>query len=318
MKESNKRSSQIIERFNLTFDQIDETQSYSKMLTLRLIRLFTITLPCVPTVSCVIGGRRAHLYRAYVRVEVHDWLCGGTLVAHDKVFTAAHCLFTTEQKEQKPVENEAIRIVKGDFTIKNWSKTATYFSCDQYIIHESYKKYTDLLFNPYNLAMIDLEESVDLTKPENAILPSCASKFDSSSMTRSFFNPKYGYAVGMGVTNCNADYYSDFLKAITLDHTKLCSWKFLHAIGKRIMVDENHQVCYRSQTKQDSMCVGDAGGPIVHIEDGKAVGLIGVDISGDIGCDPGLPNVFIRAEAFDEWINNQILALSLCLVFEAE
>ena len=281
---------------------------------LRLIWLFTITLPCIPTVSCIIGGRRVHLYRAYVRVEVHDWLCGGTLVAHDKVLTAAHCLFTAEQK---PVENEAIRIVKGIFLTNAWNRTAKYFLCDQYIVHESYKKYIDFLFNPYNLAMIDLDESVDLTKPENDILLPCISRSGGSAITQ-FHSPVFGYAVGMGLIQSNPDVFSEVLRGIRLNHAPECSLRFLVAIRKSIMIDENRQVCYRSKTEQHSMCVGDTGGPIVYIEDGKAACLIGVDISGDIGCDPRLPNVFIRAEAFEEWINTNILALSLFLSFDVE
>ena len=63
--------------------------------------------------------------------------------------------------------------------------------------------------------------------------------------------------------------------------------------------------------------MGDSGGPIVYKDNNDASCLIGVDIYGDVACNPTLPNVFIRAEVFHDWIYENIITLSTSLTFDA-
>ena len=139
-----------------------------------LITLLVITHLCSACVLGIIGGGVVSRYRAYVRIEAYDWLCGGTLVSHDMVLTAAHCLFG---ENREPISNSEIRVIKADFTSIDWYRHAKTFACDKYVVHEDYETYLDLALNPYNLALIELEESIDLTDPENEILEPCMTNF---------------------------------------------------------------------------------------------------------------------------------------------
>ena len=274
----------------------------------------TFTSVCIPFVGGIIGGGPVNLYRAYVRVETLDGLCGGTLLAHDMVLTVAHCLFG---EDRKPFSNFDIQVVKGDFTTKNWIIHAKRFSCVRFIVHPYYEHHLDHIFNPYDLAIIELEESVDMTHAQNDILKPCVPELlDASSNLEA---PEFGYALGMGLIRLKPKFKSPVLKGVRLIHEHYCSMRYgymervLHLKG----INETNHVCYRSSNLNGCTCEGDTGGPIVHREDNRAICLIGIDISGDAMCDPTMPAVFIRASIFEHWISQTVLTLSKCLTFDA-
>ena len=274
--------------------------------------LLTIMVPCIAEVFGILGGKPVHLYRAYARVEVKDWLCGGTLVDHDKVLTAAHCLFGDDGQ---PVRNKSIQVVRGNFESYEWSRTASRFLCERYIIHESYVAHLDYTFNPYNIALIELDESVDLSLPENGVLRPCFLG-GRGRLSHVLDTPQVGFAVGMGIIDRGSKIYSHNLRGVTMIHQTICSSTYRYKFGGQTMIHDINHVCFKSTTRGGTMCSGDAGSPIVHIEEGKAVCLIGIDIYGDAACDPTLPNVFIRASAFDQWISENIQVLSTVLSFD--
>ena len=277
-----------------------------------MISSLIITLHGIADVLGIIGGGPVSLNGAYVRVEVYDWLCGGTLVAHDMVLTAAHCLFG---EDQKPIPISDVLVVKGDFVFSSWRSTAKRFSCNRYVVHELYETYLHRNSNPYNLALIELEESVDLNKPENQILLPCPAGYSG----RMFDNPHFGYAVGMGLSRWDSYFYSSVLRGIRLIHEPRCSIRHRHRYNLLhvLDIDTINHVCYYSNNLNGAMCMGDSGGPIVHKEENEAICLIGIDTFGDFSCDPSIPSVFIRAAAFSEWIFQTIRSLSSTLVFDA-
>ena len=284
------------------------------MMVVLLITILTITQLCLAAVLGIVGGELASLIRAYVRVRVYDLLCGGTLVDHDKVLTAAHCLFG---EDRKPVPVSQIRIVKANFVKTDWKKNATRIACDRYIVHELYEAYLGYEFNPYNIALIELQESVDLSQDGNAILRPCTRQQLGSP---SLATPDVGYAVGMGLVQLYPHYYADVLKGILLIHEPLCTSRYRSGYSRshNLRVDPTNHVCYNSGTLRGCTCMGDSGGPIVHKENDDVICLLGVDIYGDVACDPNFPNVFIRASVFGDWINERIITLSTYLTFDAE
>ena len=284
-------------------------------MVLRFIAIVIITRICIAGVLGIVGGGPVSLIRAYVRVCVHNWLCGGTLVDHDKVLTAAHCLFGDDQK---PVSVSEIKVVKGNFVKKDWYKSATRIACERYIVHESYDTFLSYEFNPYNIALIELQESVDLSQDGNKILRPCTRQ-QLGSLT--FAPPDVGYAVGMGLIQLYPHYNSDVLKGLRLFHNSICTSMYRSGNPRfyNLHVDPINHVCYDSRKLTGCTCMGDSGGPIVHKdENDDVICLIGIDIYGDVACDPQIPNVFIRASAFRDWINEGIITLSTYLTFDAE
>ena len=284
-------------------------------MTFHFFTLFiTIVALCLPCVIGIVGGGPVDLQPAYVRVEAFDLFCGGTLVAHDMVLTAAHCLYGDDSK---PVSSSKVRVVKSDFTSPDWISFAKHFSCRRFIIHHSYEKHLGRPFNPYNLAILELDFSVDLAQPENAILKPCVSWPQSTALK--FGAPQFGYAVGMGSFRRIAMRESYILKGVTLVYEPQCDLVYdrMPVAWKLLKINKQNHICYKSKDWKGSTCMGDSGGPILHREKGEVMCVIGVDIYGDVVCNPTLPNVFIRVEAFQDWINQTISTLSKCLTFEA-
>ena len=281
------------------------------MMVILLMAILTITRICFAGVLGIVGGGPVNLNRAYARVSVYNWLCGGTLVDHDKVLTAAHCLFG---EDRKPVPVSQIRIVKGNFVKTDWKKNATRIACDRNIVHESYDAFLGYEFNPYNIALIELQESVDLSQNGNAILRPCTRhQLGSPSLA----TPDVGYAVGMGLVQLYPHYYADVLKGILLIHEPHCTLRYRSRYPHfhNLHIDTMNHVCYNSRKLTGCTCMGDSGGPIVHKdENDDVICLIGIDIYGDVACDPKFPNVFIRASVFHDWINEGILTLSSYLI----
>ena len=134
------------------------------------------------------------------------------------------------------------RAIEGNFTQRNWSKSgAKHFECDRYIVHESFDEFLPYNFNPYNLALIELSESVDLSLFENEVLLPCS----SSRLSPEIIDPplNLGYAVGMGLIQMHPPYSSDVLKGIPLIHEPNCAmrsvisqYKFLRFFQKKLMI----------------------------------------------------------------------------------
>ena len=120
----------------------------------------------------IIGGQPAPDYPFFVVVNRGFHQCGGTLVRLDAVLTAAHCLyFGAENRWASPLE---VYILHGDFSSpNNWR--VRYHSCERYWVHFMYEASRKGPRNPYDAAVIKLEDQVlQRSSSQHAILPFCS------------------------------------------------------------------------------------------------------------------------------------------------
>ena len=207
------------------------------------------------TVLAVIGGYPAASYLFYVVATNQNRLCGGTIIATHSVVTAAQCLYN--KNELQWANKEDMKVFQGNFSRPNaWGEKE--YSCQLYKFHLSYEPSSLKKFDAYDIAVIRLNEEleIDLSTDQKPMLQSCP--FDPQKKT------KYNYAavIGLGLTNQKPDQLPNQL--MEADLVK---------IEKRRNYDENNgfvlnlQMCY-SVPGRAAACNGDLGGPLVYKEHG--------------------------------------------------
>ena len=71
---------------------------------------------CGPYNKCIVGSKPAKNYIFFVFVLCS--LCGGTIVAHDAIVTAARCLYYSERHRR--ATNKEVHVLDADFMKPDW------------------------------------------------------------------------------------------------------------------------------------------------------------------------------------------------------
>ena len=156
---------------------------------------------------------------------------------------------------------------------------------------------------PFDIAVIRLNESVDLSKPASTVLKTCSG---SESILE-------GTAIGLGLIHRKPDLKALRLMQVRVHQRSSCS-RFLAKHG--IDNDGSGQLCYgsiRGDKPPTGICSGDYGGPLVYqhniFEEPKC--LIGVaSFTSNTCTDPTFPSVFTNAGYFARWIQKTVRKLS--------
>ena len=214
------------------------------------------------------------------------FFCGGTVIAEQWVMTAAHCMFDAFGTATQPSE---IRVVAGTNNLQDDNAIETTVS--NIYVHPQYDNGSGALSN--DIALLELGTSL-------SDAPITLFDGDTESL-----NDTFGFIAGWGATGVDANnnvQYPYLLQDATVPFVPLerCN---LPESYQGLIVET--QVCAGYEQGGIDSCVGDSGGPLFMIEDGRQV-QVGITSFGN-GC--GLANfygVYTNVSEYRVWMSNYI------------
>lgn len=211
-------------------------------------------------------------------------LCGGSLLNNQWILTAAHCAINSKE----------FQVHLGALNIKNLSEPGRkLFKTKNYIVHENYNSYTA----QNDIALVKLSERIEFTKTIQPVnLPNINSFDNDDDNNVDNYVGRNVIASGWGLEH-----------TYNLNAAEKLHWAPLQIISNDECTRQYGSLVIHSTTicaegnKQESVCNGDSGGPLILQDDNT---LIGVTSFGSIdGCDLGIPQGFSRITSYLKWIS---------------
>ncbi|XP_016954733.1 serine protease 1-like [Drosophila biarmipes] len=198
------------------------------------------------------------------------WWCGGSIIAHDWILTAAHCTDNTEQ----------VKIFYG----ATWHFNAqfTQIVSNSAIIQNP--KWPNENGNDISLIRTP---SVEFSSTVNMVeLPSFNDRYN-------MYDNWWAVACGWGMTTAGSQ--PDWMECVDLQIIS-------NADCSSVYGAQPEGILCVATTGGKSTCFGDSGGPLVLHDGTKLVGVTSW-VAGN-GCDAGYPSGFTRVTSQLEWIRD--------------
>ncbi|MDA3629676.1 serine protease [Saccharopolyspora oryzae] len=222
----------------------------------------------------VVGGEDAdiadHPFTVALVTPEGQQFCGGSLVAPDKVLTAAHCTTGSQPAE--------INVVSGRTVMS--SQDGTVSKVTNIWVHPEYQDAT----KGFDVSVLTLEAPVQEAPIELATADDAGYAPDSQATILGWGNTTEG--------GQQADHLQKAVAPVTSDDT--CK-------GAYAEYSPDSMVCAGLPEGGVDACQGDSGGPLVV--DNK---LIGVTSWGEGCARPGKPGIYARVGAYHDVIQEQI------------
>ncbi|XP_034946165.1 tripartite motif-containing protein 2-like [Chelonus insularis] len=219
----------------------------------------------------IIGGNIADEtqfpYQVSLRIKNRHF-CGGSILNHRWILTAAHCL--------RGFNDTAINVVTGTTKL---DEGGDFYQSSRVIGHEKYNS----LFIWHDIGLIYVDEDIQFSETVKPVdLPS-----------ENFKKSNYPAVLsGWGTTSYPGKAPNDLQFIIlTVINQKQCRNVSIRVTDKNI--------CTLNK-KGEGACHGDSGGPLVA--DGVQIGVV----SWGTPCAKGKPDVFTRVYSYIDWINEHI------------
>ena len=205
--------------------------------------------------------------------------CGGVLVSHNVLVTAAHC-----------INDKLDKVLMGHADLNQTKE----FQIESVLLHPDFDIKNRFLYN--DLAMIKITESLVF---DNAIKPICLPEREDDISWRN----ETAIVSGWGFTE---DWkLSNELLQVELKHVdpKICQSDFRAKGAVNFKLSES-QICAQGLPGHDS-CQGDSGGPLMYPKGDKNF-LIGITSFGTRKCNSFVPGVYTDVFKHINWIQNFI------------
>lgn len=217
--------------------------------------------------------------------------CGGALVNHFYVVTAAHCVTTRGET----INPKVVTVRLGDHDLKSDKDgmKPINFNVTSINVPENF----DPVTFANDIALLRLEHSVNY---DNHIQPICLPEADDPPRDEDQ-GPLCGYVAGWGSTKFNmkpSDVLLEMSAIITND--QVCQEAYG---GKAIITDVN--ICSVG-INGSSPCQGFGGAPVVLPGSDHRYHIVGI-VSFGLGCgNPEYPDVHTRVSQFLDWIGEYV------------
>ena len=196
---------------------------------LQLLIIFT----CFTTALGIIGGIAAPMYPFFVQIRVLGTSCGGTLISSTAIVTSAKCLYI--DKDQRWAFPDEVRITKNvpPNTLKR-------YTCEQYAKHAFYDPVSSYGLNPFDIAVIRLNQCLDLSE---------SSGNEALELCPQYVKYQKGLALGMGLSLTEDGSVVDY-EVLIETQMNLYPYPncFDYFIERGVGIDERNQVCYSGTT----------------------------------------------------------------------
>ena len=230
--------------------------------------------------SAVVGGQDAT--RAYPNMaELRDggnFICGASLVAPNKILTAAHCV------SEKPQAVSKLSFVLGR-TTRSDTSSGEEIKASHVDVHEQYDSTT----LAYDVAVVTLERNATKGTPIRLATPSERDYWSPGDIaTVTGWGARVGFDV-LGVT------ITDRLQEVQMPIRDDAECDRNYTVTLQGGIDENTMICAGELQGLKDSCQGDSGGPIMVTDANGALAQIGT-VSWGFGCGyPTQYGVYSRA-----------------------
>lgn len=243
----------------------------------------------------IIGGQKAKFAELpwQVHIRISSYQCGGVLLNHQYVATAAHCVHQAKLSQ--------ITVHLGEFDTKNTQKVreplgSESFRVEHITLHPDFRY---MLTQPdrFDVAVLKLDRPVEY---QDNILPICLPAHDVDLVG------KVGVVAGWGKTdNSFGKTGTNILHKVLvpiIENNRCRSWHRDKAIQVQL---HDEMFCAGHKAGKQDACLGDSGGPLVINFDGRWT-LIGITSAG-FGCAvEKQPGIYHKVSKTAKWLSQQI------------
>ncbi|XP_052893425.1 brachyurin-like [Anopheles moucheti] len=216
-------------------------------------------------------------------------LCGASVLTHNYILTAAHCVYDSFDSTVPIVGGTAILGAQNRM-VEEPSQQRISFTSSGIVGHPGYT-----LENIRNdIAVVRLDEPIVYTERIQPI------RLPARTDTRTFAGV-IGTVSGFGVYSVTNPALSDVLNyvanPIMTNADCLAQW------GGAAALIEPQNICHSGDGGR-SACNSDSGGPLTVQDNTESLQVGVVSFGSTGGCDDGIPTVYARVSYFLEWIED--------------
>ncbi|XP_004928951.1 clotting factor C isoform X2 [Bombyx mori] len=225
----------------------------------------------------------------------NKYICGGTLVSHRHIITAAHCV--TRKGSQRLVNKDTLTVYLGKHNLRTSVDGVQIRFVSQIIIHPEYNAST---FSR-DVSILELKDRVTYSK---WVQPACL--WPSNQITLNNIVGKKGSVVGWGFDETGVATEELSLVEMPVVDTETCIRSYSEFFV-RFTSEYTYCAGYRDGT---SVCNGDSGGGMVFKfgESWYLRGLVSLSVArqNECRCDPSHYVVFSDLAKFLPWLQENL------------